>query len=169
MTLRCFLILFIVSTALSGKAIFPVEKNTLQQNQHKLVPENDKSPSVSPEVDNFLKALNGQMRLLLCKYDGAKLVKSQSFEDSSLKLNGNEWLSSVEIDLVPEDKTALDLQIGFRLERGNENSAGVAVVFDFSDWGTENYVLLPASVYNGNRCELVDRAYNAGLDRKYLC
>ena len=28
--------------------------------------------------------------------------------------------------------------------------------------------MLPASVYNGNRCKLVDRGYNAGLERKYL-
>jgi len=67
-----------------------------------------------------------------------------------------------------EDTTALDMYIQFTLIKGTAEDAGVAVVFDFENWDPENYVMLPASVYNGNRCKLVDRGYAAGLDRKYL-
>ena len=42
--------------------------------------------------------------------------------------------------------------------------AGVAVAFDQYDWTSDNYLLIPASVYNGNRQRIVNRAYATGLD-----
>lgn len=44
------------------------------------------------------------------------------------------------------------------------NQAGVAVAFDQYDWTSDNYVMIPASVYNGNRQRIVNRAYATGLD-----
>ena len=43
--------------------------------------------------------------------------------------------------------------------------AGVAVAFDRYSWTSDNYVLLPASVYNGNRQRIVFRDYATGLDK----
>jgi hypothetical protein len=78
------------------------------------------------------------------------------------------WSCNVIAKPVKEDNQAMDLNITFKMDKGTVSSSGVAVAFDFTNWSTDNYVMLPASVYNGNRCKLVDREYAAGLDRKYL-
>ena len=43
--------------------------------------------------------------------------------------------------------------------------AGVAVAFDEDNWSSDNYVMIPASVYNGNRQRIVNRAYATGVDK----
>ena len=42
--------------------------------------------------------------------------------------------------------------------------SGVAVAFDRYRWTSDNYVMIPASVYNGNRQRIVNRNYATGLD-----
>ena len=135
---------------------------------NKWSPGQAKAPTISTDVDNFLKAINGKIRLLHCKYEGASLDKTNNFNPNGLKLNDEEWQTTINTSIVDADPTALDLNIQFRLIKGTSKETGVAVAFDFSDWNTENYVMLPASVYNGNRCKLVNRGYAKGLDRKYL-
>ena len=39
----------------------------------------------------------------------------------------------------------------FTLTGGTAHAAGVALAFDFTRWKRENYVLVPAVIYNGNR------------------
>lgn len=135
---------------------------------NKWLPGKENLEAVAPRVDDFLKKLNGRLRLLHCTYDGARLAYLKSFSSNGLKTNEQEWQSRIDIQQVVDDPAAIDLDIQFKLEKGEDNAAGIAVAFDFTDWSTINYVMLPASVYNGNRCKLVDRGYNAGLDRKYL-
>ncbi len=135
---------------------------------HKWLPEEEDLEAIVPEVDDFLRTLDGRMRLVHCKYDGARLTNLSSFRPNGLMINEQEWQSSVNINQVMEDTAALDMYIQFTLIKGTAEDAGVAVVFDFENWDPENYVMLPASVYNGNRCKIVDRRYAAGLDRKYL-
>ncbi len=96
------------------------------------------------------------------------LLNATNFNQSGLKLNDEVWQSTINTSIDNTDPTILDIDIRFVLNKGPSIEAGVAVVFDFSDWDTGNYVMLPASVYNGNRCKIVDRAYAEGLERKYL-
>lgn len=49
--------------------------------------------------------------------------------------------------------------------RRDMHQVGVAVAFDEYDWCSDNYVMIPAVVYNGNRQRIVNRAYATGLDR----
>jgi hypothetical protein len=134
----------------------------------KWLPGSTKVLAPATEVDRFLDALEGKMRLLHCQYDGAQLLKHQPFENEGLKTGEEQWQISIEIRPVASDPTAMDLAIRFKLAAGQAKEAGVAVAFDFTGWNTENYVLLPASVYNGNRCKLVDRGYNEGIPRELL-
>lgn len=143
-------------------------ENTDSDSSEKWLFEEENNSPYSPELVEFLKPLKGDMRLLHCKYDGSKLRKNTRFKSNSLEIDGNRWKSAVKIMQVESDLTAIDLFVQFRLEKGEDKSAGVAIAFDFLDWSTENYVMLPASVYNGNRCKIVDREYASGLDRKYL-
>ncbi len=106
-----------------------------------------------------------QMRLLACWYDGAKLAASREFNDGVLLTVSNRWNGSGRAQPVAGEPDARDLTATFTLAEGAAKSAGVAVAFDFADWSTNNYLLIPASVYNGNRLRTVARGYNAGLDR----
>ncbi|MGF7230343.1 hypothetical protein [Arachidicoccus sp.] len=54
---------------------------------------------------------------------------------------------------------ALQFEVKFKLERGTEQSASVAVNFNFSDWSTGNYVLIPGVVYDGNRFPMLKSGY----------
>lgn len=50
-------------------------------------------------------------------------------------------------------------KVTFRLVAGAADSAGVAVAFDFPDWSRNNYVLVPAVVYDGNRFHALGDGY----------
>ena len=97
-------------------------------------------PAVAPELVEFLKPLNGQIRLLHCKYDSSKLIKSTLFETKDLDIDGNKWKSSVKVNPMESDSTAMDLFVQFLLDKGEDKSSGLAIAFDFSDWSTENYL-----------------------------
>ena len=116
----------------------------------------------------LLKPLGGQMRLLGCWYNGAELAASRTFGNGVLDTAASRWTSEVSATPVGDEREALDLAITFKLAEGVAKSAGVAVAFDFANWSTDNYVLIPASVYNGNRNRINGRGYNQGLDRSDL-
>lgn len=124
------------------------------------------APVVSPaaEVDAHLKELRGNMRLLACWFDGSKLAASRTFAHRGLATSSAKWNCVVRTQPVSGDKDALDLSLTFKLIEGAATNVGVAMAFDFADWSTNNYVLLPAAVYNGNRYRTVERAYATGLD-----
>lgn len=147
------------------KILLPELKLVLQ---NKWLPENEKSSSISTDVESFLLSLNGHLRLLNCRYEDSRLTSSYCFRENVLKIEKQEWQSKITASPVDSDHRALELEINFQLTAGIAREAGVAVAFDFADWNPGNYVMLPASVYNGNRVQLVDRGYNAGLDRKFL-
>lgn len=137
-------------------------------NKEKWLPESSSYRSSIPTIDHFLKALHGNVRILYCKYKGAELVNKLNLSTGTLKVNNEEWQTTVEVNRASEDKTAMDINVRFYMKSGMANESGVAIAFDFTNWYTDNYVMLPASVYNGNRCQIVDRKYASGLDRKYL-
>ena len=119
------------------------------------------------EVSVFLEELKGSMRLLHCTYEEENL-KVLSLLNKKTIVASQEWETNVKTSPVKGRKNALDLEVVFKLKKGEALQTGVAVAFDFLNWDSENYVLLPASVYNGNRVKIVDRGYNEGLDRSYL-
>ena len=132
------------------------------------LPVGDAAAAPAPEVDQFLKSLNGSMRLLGCWYNGATLAASRGFTRDGLKTASTQWSGEIRATPVKDEKDALDLAITVKLADGRIPAAGIAAAFDFADWSTANYVLIPSSVYNGNRNRIVGRGYNSGLDRKEL-
>lgn len=119
-------------------------------------------------IDKLLRPLGGTMRLLKCSYDEARLADSLKFLNGGLVTSEAKWTCRVGTSQVQGEKDAIGLNITFKLEHGTAKSSGVAVAFDFTGWSTENYVMIPASVYNGNRNRIVNREYAAGLDREDL-
>ncbi len=72
---------------------------------------------------------------------------------------------------VNVDRTSVDggVRYTFRFvaQRAMEN-AGVAVAFDHGGWSSDNYVMIPASVYNGNRQRIVNPRVCDGARRHRL-
>ncbi|MGI6224257.1 MAG: hypothetical protein ACOYJG_11695 [Prevotella sp.] len=94
------------------------------------------------------------IRLLSCHYDGPLLKSCSTINEHS-----DEWALSTGIDSVAGGKVYT-----FTALKSMDN-VGVAVAFDVYNWSSDNYVMIPASVYNGNRQRIVNRQYATGLDR----
>jgi hypothetical protein len=120
--------------------------------------------STSRVVDDFLESLGGRMRLLGCWYDESRLAAARVFLSGRLQTQASRWDCDLGAARVVGDPDALDLTVTFALNDGTAESAGVAVAFDFADWSTNNYVLIPASVYNGNRNRIELRGYCTGFN-----
>ena len=120
--------------------------------------------SPTSEVADLLKSLRANMRLLGCWYAGSKLAASRPFANGEMSTSSTKWNCAVRTQSIADEKDALDVMVTFKLSEGVAKSAGVAVAFDFADWSTNNYVLIPAAVYNGNRYRTVGRGYATGLD-----
>jgi hypothetical protein len=118
--------------------------------------------------DNFLAPLNCTFRPLVCEYDQARLASLHTFKGDEMKTGANNWSIDVKTNKVPGQPDALDVIASVRLLKGGATSTGIALAFDLANWNTDNYVMIPASVYNGNRNRTVNRDYATGLDRADL-
>lgn len=99
-----------------------------------------------------------KLRLLDCKYDKAKLVKSQVIGS-----NSDNWEVKQTLESLKDGEESI-YRFTFKAKRTMDN-VGVAVAFDEYDWSSDNFVMIPAVVYNGNRQRIVNREYATGLDR----
>ena len=79
----------------------------------------------------------------------------------TLEFENSQW--EITTKTTESDDSSINLDITFVLKSGVCNQSSVSVDFEFSDWSTENYVLLPAAAYNGNRFESRRIAYSPKL------
>lgn len=106
-------------------------------------------------LPNVKKADKG-FRLLECVYDGSRLQQCKDIETGD-----SNWNVSVE-KTGTKDREAYVFRF---TAKQNIQDAGVAVAFDQYGWSSDNYVMIPSSVYNGNRQRIVNRDYATGLDK----
>ena len=109
-------------------------------------------------TDKFFKALDGQVYPELGWYTGTQSDSVKIFSDNALKVNGYEWNCSVTFRQM-EEAGALDLLAAFRLVNRKATQVAPAVIFEFSHWSSNNYSLVPASAYNGNRYRSIGNGY----------
>lgn len=119
----------------------------------------------SNDVDDFLRRFKASLKPFAYGYDGAELASATPFRGKVLSAGGAQWECALDHG---KERDAMEMTLRFTLKQGEAPQAGVAAVFDFDDWNTDLYVMIPASVYNGNRNRVVDRPYAAGLDRSDL-
>jgi len=105
------------------------------------------------DLNNVLKNYDCSMFYKLSTFQGSHPVQTKevSNQDGSTKINihGNEWQTDVKVEMVNEG--TIDLEVTFRLDKGTCLQANLGVGFRFKNWSTENYVLMPSAIYNGNR------------------
>lgn len=111
-------------------------------------------------VQEMLKTLSGSMRLSAKQFDGTNLISEHFFQQNKLQTNSESWQLQLKTGKVPGHPEAIDVTAGFTLEKGSSASTAVAVSFDFSQWSRDNYVMVPAIVYNGNRYHSIGSSYN---------
>lgn len=111
-------------------------------------------------AQQLLKLLSGSMRLSIQQYSGTNLVNKQQFKQNQLQSNGANWQLKVQTAKVAGAPEAIDVTTSFILEKGAAVSTAVSASFDFSNWSRDNYVLVPASIYNGNRYHAIGNGYN---------
>lgn len=113
--------------------------------------------SLATQAQNWLPQHRNpevEIRTLGCKYEGAQLKECQTLTPDS-----KDW----SVKIVPDAEKG-GKQYIFEAKRAMQD-VGVAVAFDQYDWCSDNYVMIPAVVYNGNRQRIVNREYATGLDK----
>lgn len=128
--------------------------------------ENANQKSRNTNIAQKLDKIGVGFRILECSYNNAELAEKQLIEQRGKSASSQGWEYDLVTSPVKGEKDALDLAVTCRLKNESKTSCGVAVAFDFNKWSADHYVMIPASVYNGNRNRIVDRPYASGLDRK---
>ena len=115
----------------------------------------------SAEVANparWLARLNAKMRFSINQYDNERQnlltnhICFPSFEKTFIgDILGGSWQVRTEASAVVEHSNAVDFTIIFRCQSGRVRQAAVQMELEISRWLPENYVLLPAAAYRGNR------------------
>lgn len=70
-------------------------------------------------------------------------------DSCELELSGSKWV--VSMDCKPVAENSYDCEVVFTCMSGVLPAASVSVDLEFSEWTANNYVLMPAAVYDGNR------------------
>lgn len=88
-------------------------------------------------------------------HEGGNVVSSTLFESdkqtTATDANGCKWLLTVDKRNVENDKTAQDYTFTWELKQGVAKDVSFSVDFQFDQWTPDNYVFVPAIVYDGNR------------------
>ncbi|MGZ3754057.1 MAG: hypothetical protein ACXVAY_14120 [Mucilaginibacter sp.] len=116
---------------------------------------------VRPDLTKaLLNELDGTMRFSTREYQGTSLIGQQEFKQSKIKTNSNIWQLQLNQEPVPNHPEARDITANIVLSHGEAQSTAVAVSFNFGKWSRDNYVMVPASMYNGNRYHSIGNAYS---------
>ena len=84
-------------------------------------------------VDVFLNKMKGNIQIMLCNYDNARLVSKKVFSGYTLKTPGAEWKCSVKRSTVFTDNQSVEFDATFAITNGKGKNAGVAVSFCFNN------------------------------------
>ena len=124
------------------------------------VSEKTANDAATLSVNNFIKNLKGSIRPVVCWYNGSVLDSTRAFVNGSLKTTESQWICEAKSLVKPGIYgKALDLTLTFKLAKGRAQSAGIAAAFDFTDWNMNNYILVPAVLYGGNRFHILPIGY----------
>ncbi len=113
------------------------------------------------ELPKILANINGSLNYSVKQFNGTDLVSRQIFNKGGvLKTNTGTWALHVKNTAVSGHPEAVDIIASFRVENGTASSSAVDVSFNFGKWSRDNYVLVPASIYNGNRYRSIGDGYS---------
>ncbi|WP_162852677.1 family 20 glycosylhydrolase [Dinghuibacter silviterrae] len=113
--------------------------------------------TASAQLNQRLGLLRGNLVVTARRYEGADMVREDTLYPSrnqalQLTLHVRDVPGAIDITASCKARTAIP-------------ATAVAVSFNFAGWDRSNYVLVPASVYNGNRYRAIGNGYNPQYPR----
>lgn len=112
----------------------------------------------------LLKQLHGCRHISVIQYKGTRQINKYEFKQNHLQTDSAQWQILLnERSIVNHE--VIDINVDFILKQGKAYSTAPAVSFDFSEWSRKNYVMVPASMYNGNRYHSIGDGYNPAYPR----
>ncbi len=106
-------------------------------------------------IKNIKNKLSCSVRVGLNSYSQSSLADMISFDLSlsNCKIEFAEalWKIDTDIKAVEEDNCAYDLEVVFSAIEGKSQPVAGFAAFSFDKWSDDNYILMPAAAYNGNR------------------
>lgn len=113
---------------------------------------------MSQQKSFALESAGYGIALVLRQFDGASPIACarvalewRDAQEIETSFAGGVWEGQLRLTTPGDRPDAVDGSLTLRLESGRADQVSVAVEFIIPDWSTQNYVLCPAAVYNGNR------------------
>ena len=97
-------------------------------------------------------------------------------DQAAIDINGSTWSIQKKVTAIAAKPGCYEVQLVFRCTAGSLSSAAVSMDMDMEQWSVNNYVLMPAAVYNGNRVKSIKQPYlsfwadarDIGIDKPQL-
>lgn len=109
--------------------------------------------SCAPVLDN-----QGSLKVRFNHYDHDRhnlLIHTTDVDllanEQEVQFLDSKWRISTTLAEVGDDHKGWDISVNFSCEKGQLSSASVALEMAFDNWSEDNFVLMPAAAYNGNR------------------
>jgi hypothetical protein len=118
------------------------------------------------EVNKILKTVNGTVQLGVRKYEGTNAVAKFDVTQNTSQLTFDNWSMQLDSKPVAGRPEALDVTASFKLNEGASLSTALSVSFEFNKWSRDNYVMVPAIMYNGNRYTSIGNGYNPAYPKE---
>lgn len=110
------------------------------------------------DIDRILAPFGGHIEAAVKKYRGTDLIETVAANDQQRLPKG--WQLHIKTNRVLGQPAAMDLSATFILEQGQSAQTAVSIAVNFNRWSRNNYVLVPAILYNGNRYPSIGNGYN---------
>ncbi|AOW09965.1 hypothetical protein [Flavobacterium gilvum] len=117
------------------------------------------SAQTDPSILPLLREVKGVLRCNITSYQDTNVLQKSVFSSKELNTTSGRWTLQMQSSPVAKSPNAIDVNAVFQLKEGTASASAVSVSFDFSQWSSNNYVLVPASVYNGNRYRAIGNGY----------
>lgn len=111
------------------------------------------------DLKNWLNANHATLTAQVSQYDYSRFnavtgrwhTSINPNQPAKLQAAGATWSITQSSKLAANRSDAVDVTMTFTCTEGSAPQVSVSAVLDFDLWAEENYVLLPAAAYNGNR------------------
>jgi hypothetical protein len=113
---------------------------------------------------DILNKQNSSLQFRINKYDYERHnlpVDKYVFNgiNGKIQCEDAEWELKTSIEELPGKNKGYSIEAAFRCLKGKLDQAAACAEFKFDKWSEENYVLMPAAAYNGNRYDSRPQPY----------
>ncbi|MEX6689529.1 hypothetical protein QTN47_18620 [Danxiaibacter flavus] len=112
------------------------------------------------ELLKLLSDIRGNASVKISRFNHDDVSGQWSFRNNTIVDSTRKWRLQFNANKIQGEQSALDGELHIKLEEGFAPASSASLNFNFAQWSRENYVLVPAIVYNGNRYQSIGDGYN---------